>query len=536
MPAADAPLLDIRDLRVEAPDGRGWREIVKGVSLTLKPGEVLGLIGESGAGKSTIGLAAMAYARGGCRISGGEVILKGEDILRLPPRRLRQLRGGRIAYVAQSAAAAFNPARRIIDQYVEAVRFHRRTASADARREAVAIYRRLRLPSPETIGERYPHELSGGQLQRAMVAMAMACRPDIIVFDEPTTALDVTTQIEVLVAIKDVVAEAGVAALYISHDLSVVAQMTDRVMVLRHGRTIEHGRTADLIRAPREDYTRQLLGARPSRRPSPSVGAALLQIESLSARYGRAMPVLSEVSLAVPKGATVAIVGESGSGKSTLGRIVSGLLAPVSGRITFAGEPLAPLVRQRPQNLLWRIQAIHQIPDEALNPGHRIRETIGRVLSLRHALRGRALDRRIFELLEMTELDADLIDRLPSELSGGQKQRVCIARAIAADPALIICDEVTSALDPLVARGIIDLLGRLQSGTGTSCIFIAHDLATVAQIADEIVVLKAGRVVESGPAAGLLADPRELYTQVLLGSVPTLDPGWLATVRRSDVL
>jgi peptide/nickel transport system ATP-binding protein len=525
-------VLAVRGLVVEARAQGGWSPIVCGVDLDVRRGEVLGLIGESGAGKSTIGLAAMGYARAGCRISAGTIIFDGEDLRRCAPARLQQIRGRRVAYVAQSAAAAFNPATRVIDQHVEAATLHGGRDARAARADAVALYRTLRLPDPERIGERYPHELSGGQLQRAMVAMAMSCRPDLIVFDEPTTALDVTTQLEVLVAVKQVIAQSGVAALYISHDLAVVAQMADRILVLRHGAAVEHGPAAALLAAPRSDYTRRLIAARAPQERRAAPGAAVLELVGVAAAYPRSSRAVEHVDLTVGRGATLALVGESGSGKSTVGRVIAGLMPPVSGTLTFEGRPLPPTVARRARALLWAIQLVHQVPDSALNPRQRVRELLGRVVSLRHGLAGAALDRRVRELLAMVELAPDVADRLPGALSGGQKQRVCIARAIAADPRLIICDEVTSALDPLVARGIIDLLFRLQRELGLSYLFITHDLSLVPQIAERVVVMERGRVVEEGPSDDVLTRPRHPYTARLVRSVPRMEAGWLARQSR----
>jgi len=520
-------LLEMRNLRVEAAGKTGVVELVRGVNLTLRRGEVLGLIGESGAGKSTIGLAALAYARGGCRISGGEVLLEGLDLLALPGSALRNFRGGRVAYVAQSAAAAFNPSRRIIDQYVEAARLHGRNDTANIRREAISRYRSLRLPDPETIGQRYPHELSGGQLQRAMVAMAMAASPDLIVFDEPTTALDVTTQREVLIAIRDLISQEHIGGLFISHDLAVVSQMADRIMVLRNGVVVEEGESQELMANPREAYTRALLSALSHHRRSHDTSEAVLDVRALDAGYGAAVRILQEVDLRVARGSVTAIVGESGSGKSTLARVIAGLLTPQAGSITFEGKPLPHTLGRRDRESLWRIQYVHQNPDAALNPSHTVQELLERVVVLRDGLRGSQLRERIRELLAMTELGEQLLPRRPSQLSGGQKQRVCIARAIAARPSLLICDEVTSSLDPLVARGIIDLLGKLQAELGVSYMFITHDLSIVESIADEVVVMHKGRVVETGATSQVLGYPESDYTAALIAAVPRFDRNWL---------
>jgi peptide/nickel transport system ATP-binding protein len=522
-------LLTMRGLRIEGRTDETWTEIVKGVDITLHKGEVLGLIGESGAGKSTVGLAAMGFTRDGCRISGGDIDFDGIDLRAAGPDKLRDLRGRRIAYVAQSAAASFNPAHKLIDQYCEGPVQHHVMSRSEASRDAVELYRRMRLPNPDEIGFRYPHQVSGGQLQRAMTAMAMACRPDLIVFDEPTTALDVTTQIEVLSAIRDIVAQFDTAAIYITHDLAVVAQMADRIKVLLKGEEVEEADTRSMLSNPRETYTRSLWAVRSHTRPEqpPATGEPVLSVRNITAGYG-VIPVLHDVSFDIHKRRTVAVVGESGSGKSTTARVVTGLLKPMSGQVVFEGTALPPDYRHRSRDQLRQIQMIYQMADTALNPKLRIRELIGRPAQMYLGLRGRALTERIRELLSLIELDPDsYIDRLPSELSGGQKQRIGIARALAAEPRFIICDEVTSALDQLVAEGILKLLDRLQSEFDLAYMFITHDLATVKAIADEVVVMKDGRVVEQGPKSEMFRPPRDPYTELLLSSVPEMDPDWL---------
>ena len=524
------PLLRMTGLRIEGQADDEWHEIVHGVDVVLQRGEVLGLIGESGAGKSTIGLAAMGFARPGCRLTGGDIVFDGVELRAASREHARLLRGARIAYVAQSAAAAFNPAHRLIDQFTEAPVRHRIKSRAAAEADAKDLYGRLQLPEPERIGYRYPHQVSGGQLQRAMVAMAMACRPDLIVFDEPTTALDVTTQIEVLAAVKDVIRQFDTAAIYISHDLAVVAQMADRIMVLRHGNLVEEGTADSIVNHPRQDYTQKLLAVRTYRKPTTEAPAEepLLRIEGVSARYRRSARVLERVDMEIGRQRTVAIVGESGSGKSTLARVVTGLLPPEEGRLVFDGEVLAPALAKRPRGQLRRLQMIHQMPDTALNPRQRVREVIGRPLTFYSGLTGRKRQDRVRELLDMIELEPDeFIDRLPAELSGGQKQRVCIARALAAGPDLIICDEVTSALDQLVAERILQLLQRLQDDLRVSYMFITHDFATVRAISDEIVVMFQGRIVEQGARNEVLTPPHHEYTDLLLSSVPEMKIGWL---------
>ena len=527
-------LLDIRKLRIAAtvfPPGEAPKDIVlvHDVSLSLKRGRVLGLIGESGAGKSTIGLSAMGYGRGGVRITGGEVVLNGRDILKAGKRGIRKLRGKEVCYVAQSAAAAFNPAHKLMDQVVEASLEHGTGTRAQAEKRAVELFRKLSLPDPENIGERYPHQVSGGQLQRVMTAMALCSEPDLIVFDEPTTALDVTTQIDVLAAIKDAIRDTGVAALYITHDLAVVAQVSDEIMVLRHGRLVEWGGTQQIIKEPRQEYTNALVSVHEITHDEQLPGEApFLSVKNVTAAYGRGGPkVLKDVSVDIYPGQTLAVVGESGSGKSTLARAITGLLPPEQGTVDFDGRPLANRLADRPKEDLRQLQMIYQMADVAMNPRQTVGTIIGRPLEFYFGMRGAERDRRVAELLDKIEMGKGFADRYPAELSGGQKQRVCIARSLAAKPKLIICDEVTSALDPLVANGILKLLLGLQKEEQVAYLFITHDLATVKSIADSIAVMYRGEVVRYGPKSTVLAPPFDDYTDLLLSSVPEMEIGWL---------
>jgi len=530
-------LLEIKNLRIEATvyaPGEKPRDvvIVDDVSLTLERGKVMGLIGESGAGKSTIGLSALSYGRGGIRLSGGNILLNGREIRAASAATLRGLRGKEVTYVAQSAAAAFNPAKRLMEQVTEATLHHGLMSKDEAEKRAVELFRTLSLPDPENFGKRYPHQVSGGQLQRAMTAMALCPKPDLVIFDEPTTALDVTTQIDVLAAIKTAIAETGVAALYITHDLAVVAQVSDEIMVLRHGKMVEHGTVQQIIEAPREEYTQALISVRSidhqQKQPTPE---PLLRVEGVSARYGAmAKDVLSDVSVELHPGQTLALVGESGSGKSTMARVITGLLPPRKGTITFDGRPLPPALKQRSRDELRELQMIYQMADVAMNPRQTVATIIGRPLEFYFGLRGRKRDERVQELLDAIELGKGFADRYPAELSGGQKQRVCIARALAAKPKLIICDEVTSALDPLVADGILKLLLDLQSREGVAYLFITHDIATVRAIADSIAVMYRGQVQRYGPKDQVLAPPFDAYTDLLLSSVPEMELGWLEKV------
>ncbi|EJM98139.1 ABC transporter ATP-binding protein [Phyllobacterium sp. YR531] len=533
-------LLDIRNLRIEAtsyPPGEPPKNIVivDDVSVKVERGKVLGLIGESGAGKSTIGLSSMGFGRGGVRITGGEVLLNGRDILKGGAKVLRQIRGREVCYVAQSAAAAFNPARKLMDQVIEAALLHKICSKAEAEKRAVGLFKKLGLPNPETFGQRFPHQVSGGQLQRAMTAMALCSEPDLIVFDEPTTALDVTTQIDVLASIKDAIRDTNVAALYITHDLAVVAQVADDIIVLRHGKLVEYGDTRQIIKEPRQQYTNQLVSVHhiPHEQKN-STGKPILSVKNVTAAYGGGVvKVLKQVSVDIHLGQTLAVVGESGSGKSTLARAITGLLPPMEGTITFEGRTLSARLANRTRDDLRELQMIYQMADTAMNPRQTVGTIIGRPLEFYFGMRGKERDKRVAELLEKIEMGKGFADRYPAELSGGQKQRVCIARALAAKPKLIICDEVTSALDPLVADGILKLLLDLQKDENVAYLFITHDLATVKSISDSIAVMYRGEMVRYGPKSEVLKPPFDDYTDLLLSSVPEMELGWLETAMKT---
>ncbi|CDM62092.1 MULTISPECIES: ABC transporter ATP-binding protein [Rhizobium] len=532
-------LVEICDLKVEATTDSGRHvEIIKGVSLAVAKGEIVALIGESGSGKTTIALTLMGHARPGCRISGGIVSVAGKNMVALSEKQRAKVRGTEVAYVPQSAAAAFNPATTIMDQVIEVTRIHGLMSPDEARTRAVELFRALSLPEPDTIGSRYPHQVSGGQLQRLAAAMALIGDPKLVIFDEPTTALDVTTQIEVLRAFKAVMKKGGIAGVYVSHDLAVVAQIADRIVVLKGGEAKETGTTEEILNEAKHPYTRELLAAfePKSRGPvaaAPTSPAPLLKIEDLVAGYGQrqtdGLPLVravEHVSLKVEKGRNLGIIGESGCGKSTLARAIAGILPAAVGKIVFDGKELSRSARERSRDQLRQMQIVFQYADTALNPAKSVEDILDRPLVFYHRMDRKARSARIDELLDMVRLPRNLRHRRPGELSGGQKQRVNFARALAADPKLILCDEITSALDTVVAAAVIDLLKDLQRDLGLSYIFISHDLSVVEAICDEIVVMYGGRKVEEIMPAKVKT-PQHPYSQLLFSSVPKLDPTWL---------
>ncbi|WP_347557609.1 ABC transporter ATP-binding protein [Robbsia sp. KACC 23696] len=569
--------IHVKNLTITAGDA----VLVDRLHFDIVPGEVLALIGESGSGKTTTALAMMGYAREGCTISRDSTIeVGGTDILALPADAQRALRGRKITYVAQSASASFNPSRTIIDQVIEPALIHRTATREEAERKAVALFRELSLPDPDHIGARYPHQVSGGQLQRLMAAMALITDPDVVILDEPTTALDVTTQVDVLRAFRRAVRERKTTAIYVSHDLAVVAQVADRILVLRNGRMQENGETDQILHAPGDDYTRSLLAAaRPAVRvnesnlarsgmaaaartpattlderdaasgrndndtdangvgPTTTPETPLLQVDVLSAGYGRLdsqgrpeIKILDRVDLKLYRGQSIGVIGESGSGKTTLARAIAGLIAPYDGRIRFDGKALAHSLDKRSRDDLRRIQIVFQIADTALNPAHTIERILARPLRFYHGLKGRALQTRIVQLLDMVRMPRDTMHRHPAELSGGQKQRINLARALAAEPDLILCDEVTSALDTVVAAAVLDLMAELRKELGVSYLFISHDLHTVKAICDEIVVMQHGRKVTQIARPDFDRPAPHPYYALLSQSVPELRRGWIDEV------
>ncbi len=548
-PHASTPMVSVENLRVTASADDGHEiSLVSDIRFTVQKGEVLALIGESGSGKTTIALALMGYARHGCKIAGGTVHVAGTDVTSLTPSQLCQFRGNKVAYIAQSAAASFNPAMKIMDQVVEPVVIHGVMSRADAETKAIELFRELALPNPETIGDRYPHQVSGGQLQRLMTAMALISDPEVVILDEPTTALDVTTQVEVLKAFRRVVRQRGTTAIYVSHDLAVVAQMADKILVLLKGNIAEYGTTEQLLRAPVAEYSHLLLeAAKQKARPSPwqeqdERVQPLLQVRDLCAGYGpldRAgqpkIKILEEINFKLYRGQAIGIIGESGSGKTTLAHAIAGMNKPSGGHILFNGHYIAGDMHQRPENELRRIQYVFQMADTALNPAHTIETILKRPLKLFHGLRGAALEQRMLQLLDLVRLPRNALWRKPWSLSGGQKQRVNLARALAAEPDLILCDEVTSALDTVVASAVLDLITELRRELGLSVLFISHDLHAVRSVCDEIIVVKNGRMVTQVARADYDKPSTELYYERLKRAVPELRQGWLDEHQESDI-
>jgi peptide/nickel transport system ATP-binding protein len=515
-------------------------DILHGISFTVAPGEVLALIGESGSGKTTTALALLGYVRPGCRVRSGSVTVGGVDALHLPAGGVADFRGRRVTYIAQSAAASFNPAQRLIDQVTEGCTIRGQMSRQAAERKAHGLFEELALPDPARIGRRYPHQVSGGQLQRVMAAMALMTDPELIVLDEPTTALDVTTQVEVLRAFRRAVRDRGTTAVYVSHDLAVVAQMADSVVVLQNGRVQEAGRIGQILTAPAHEYTRTLLHAVPRDAPmatsaaaAPTQAAPVLEATAITARYGGpgGLVVLRDVDMQITPGAVLGVIGESGSGKSTLARVLTGLLPAASGSVRLNGKVLAAAAHDRTPEELRQVQIVFQSADTALNPAHTVGRLLERPLQFYHGLSGAARRRRMTELLEMVRLPAGLASRYPGQLSGGQKQRLNLARALAAEPTVLICDEVTSALDTVVGAAVLELLAELRRSLGIAMVFISHDLNTVRALADEVMVMYAGRPVETGGRVAGNAGPVHPYAELLAASVPELRTGWLDGLR-----
>jgi peptide/nickel transport system ATP-binding protein len=508
-------LVQVKDLSVEFGELRA----VDGLSFRLEHGGALALVGESGSGKSTVASALLGLHRGtGARV-GGSVQVAGTDVLQASDDALRRLRGAKAAMVFQDPLSSLDPYYAIGDQIAEVYRVHTRASRRAARARAVDVLDRVGIPDASRRSRSRPHEFSGGMRQRALIAMALACEPDLLIADEPTTALDVTVQAQILDLLHTLREETGMGLLLVTHDVGVAAESVDEVLVMRHGRVVEQGPVGTVLGAPSKAYTRELLGAVPRvdapRAPSRAAGEVVLEATGLRREFGRgkrAFAAVDDVSLTIRRGETLGVVGESGSGKTTLGRMLVGLLAPTAGTIEPGGGV-------RPD-----VQMVFQDPVSSLNPRRSVGESIADPLRARGEHDEGRVRGRVRELLERVGLEGAHYDRYPHEFSGGQRQRVGIARALAADPRVIVCDEPVSALDVTTQAQVVALLGELQRELGLALVFVAHDLAVVRQVSDRVAVMRRGRIVESGPADEVYDNPRDPYTRQLLAAVPALDP------------
>ncbi len=512
---------------------------VHDVSFYLQKGETLGIVGESGCGKSTLARAILGYCRPGSFIMGGEVLFAGEDILQMSSSQLRDLRGQRIAMVPQNPLSSLTYHMKVGPQVDEILKIHRGMDSKAARIHTLELFAGTNLPDPEQIYNRYPHEISGGQRQRVVIAGALACQPAIMVLDEPTTALDTTTEIQVLKLVKELRQENEMALIYITHDLTLTDYICKNVLVMLDGKVVEQGRVAKIFKHPQTDYTKMLIAAIPRVDAKSGAGAflpaagapqPLLEVDRLKFRYGKRRSLatifksreeslaVNNVSFELEHGETIGLVGESGSGKSTIANIICGLLTPTTGSVIFDSQPINTPAEKRSLEFRKRIQIIFQDPLSSLNPRHRIETILTRPLKIFFGLKGKVANDRAVELLEAMELLPEHLSRFPRQLSGGQQQRVAIACAFAAKPDLILCDEVTSALDVSVQAHVLELLKAIQEKTGVACVFISPDLGVAKQVANKVIVLQKGIVAEAGPTEDVFAKPIHNYTRLLLAA------------------
>ncbi|WP_323187449.1 ABC transporter ATP-binding protein [Streptomyces sp. NBC_00183] len=512
-------LVQVTDLSVEFGDLRA----VDGLTFSLEQGGALALVGESGSGKSTVASALLGLHRGtGARV-GGSIEVAGVDVQQVSEDGLRRLRGAKAAMVFQDPLSSLDPYYAIGDQIAEVYRVHTRVSRRAARARATEVLDRVGIPDARRRSRSRPHEFSGGMRQRALIAMALACEPGLLIADEPTTALDVTVQAQILDLLHTLREETGMGLLLVTHDVGVAAESVDEVLVMWHGRVVEHGPVGTVLGSPAQAYTRELLGAVPRvdapRAPSEASDEVALEAKGLRREFGRgkrAFAAVDDVSLTVRRGETLGVVGESGSGKTTLGRMLVGLLEPTAGEVRYDGHAR---VGVNPA-----VQMVFQDPVSSLNPRRSVGESIADPLRARGERDEKRIRGRVRELLERVGLDGAHYDRYPHEFSGGQRQRVGIARALAADPRVIVCDEPVSALDVTTQAQVVALLGELQRELGLALVFVAHDLAVVRQVSDRVMVMRGGRIVESGPADEVYDNPQDPYTKQLLAAVPALDP------------
>ncbi len=526
--------LQIKGLTVALPAGADRPFALQDVSLTLTAGKILCVVGESGSGKSMTASAVLRLLPQGVRVTSGQIMLGDADLLTLSGPAMRRVRGARIAMIFQEPMTALNPLRRIGEQIAEMFETHSDLSRAEVKRRVLALLEEVRLPDPASSFRAYPHQLSGGQRQRAMIAMALALEPAVLVADEPTTALDVTTQAQILDLVRDLQHRRGMAVLFITHDFGVVAEIADRIAVMQAGRVVEHGAAADILERPQHSYTKALIAAVPPlTRLTPvaaSQSAPILVVDGVTKTYGKAgllkrgrvTRAVSDVTLSLPRGSTLGIVGESGSGKSTLARCIVRLLQPESGCVWLDGTDLLTLAPRAMRQAAARVQMVFQDPYASLNPRRRAGELVAQGPMLHGVSRADAMA-RAQELFTLVGLSPDALDRFPHEFSGGQRQRIGLARALALRPDVLVADEAVSALDVSVQAQVLRLLADLRTRLGLSMIFITHDLRVAAQICDRIAVMRYGTVVEEGLAASVLGNPQHPYTQALLAAVPGRD-------------
>ncbi len=527
-------VLGIEGLTIDLPQGADRKYAVRDLSFTLDRGEVLCVVGESGSGKSMTANAVMGLLPNLLKVSAGRAVFGGRDILALPETQRRALRGAKIAMIFQEPMTALNPLMRIGDQIAEVFEAHDLDSPSERRSKALSLIEEVGLPDPEKIIRAYPFQLSGGQRQRAMIAMALALEPEILIADEPTTALDVTTQAQILDLIADIRQRHGMAVMFITHDFGVVAEIADRVIVMRHGEAVEQGPAADVLANPRHDYTRRLLDAIPSNavpRPKRVETAPALEIRELRKTYrtgggwGRAareVTAIDGVSLTIAKGEVLGLVGESGSGKSTLGRAIVRLVDPDSGQVLVGGEDMAALPPETLRRARRKVQMVFQDPYRSLNPRRTVLDAIIEGPLNYGVPRDKAVQ-RARQLMELVRMDPGSLNRYPHQFSGGQRQRICIARALAQEPELLIADEAVSALDVSVQAQVLELLEDIRNRLNLAMLFITHDLRVASQVCDYVAVMSQGRIVEHGPAGKVFGAPSHEYTRALFAAAPGRD-------------
>ncbi len=528
---ANDPLLSIKRLSVQLPEGGDRTLALRDVSIDVARNEIVCVVGESGSGKSMTASTVMGLLPPSVRVAAGTVELDGQNLLKLKPEQMRKVRGPRIGMIFQEPMTALNPLQRIGTQISEMFQLHSKMSRAAQKAKAIELLQAVHIPDPAKAYTAYPHELSGGQRQRAMIAMAMALDPDLLIADEPTTALDVTTQAQILKLIRELQQRNGTGVLFITHDFGVVADIADRVVVLKHGNVVEQGTGAEVLGNPQHDYTRSLIDAVPRMEPPaytpPPTDKKALQVKDLVKTFGsaglfgngRVVHALRSVSFDLPKGRTLGIVGESGSGKSTMARALVRLTDPDSGKVLLDDLDFTALSRPELRQKAGLVQMVFQDPYASLNPRRKVGDLIAQPMTVHGKPRAEAME-RVEELLKLVGLDAKAMDRFPHEFSGGQRQRIGIARALALDPKILVADEAVSALDVSIQAQVLQLFRRLRDELGLSMVFITHDLRVTAQVCDEVAVMKEGEVVEYGPTARIFADPQHDYTRLLLSSAP----------------